>query len=167
MIREEEPIIRRRQKHVIREEEPVVRRGQPQRPKQVIREEDAEYVLQFKGILEETQEESESHSDDELESYMEIINNDVYEEDDYLSDVSDEFSDPEEEYQNILTSIYEENDTEEETYYVKPNRILEKREQKNNNHLDILLFTISGVLMIFIMEQFVQIGMKLKKETVV
>ena len=183
---EEEPIVRRRnyQKQVI-EEEPIVRKRNY--PKQVIEEEyippiikrktpqrieeEAEYVLQFKGILEETQEEDDEieHSDDELESYMDIRKQPVYEETNYLSE---ELSDPEEEYENMLTSVYEEDDDEidEERYYVKNPRqtkLSTTKKKQNTSHLDILLFTISGVLMIFIMEQFVQIGMKMKKETVV
>jgi len=37
------------------------------------------------------------------------------------------------------------------------------RKLSKNTYADVLLFTITGILLIFIMEQFVQIGMKLKK----
>ena len=136
-------------------------------------EEEAEYVLQFKSILEETQEEDDEieHSDDELESYMDMRKKAIYKEANYSSE---EMSDPEEEYENMLTSVYEEeeydDEIDEERYYVKKPRQTELntlKKQKDTSHLDILLFMISGVLMIFIMEQFVQIGMKMKKETVV
>lgn len=186
IIEEEEPVRKRRsvpkqvfeEEHVIRrripkrtEEEyvpPIIKRKTPQRI-----EEEAEYVLQFKGILEETQEEDDEieHSDDELESYMNMRKKPIYEEANYSSE---EMSDPEEEYENILTSVYEEEDDDdyidEERYYAKKPRqtgLSNLKTHKDTSHLDILLFTISGVLMIFIMEQFVQIGMKMKKETVV
>lgn len=40
------------------------------------------------------------------------------------------------------------------------------KKTKNNNekiHLDLALYTISGIVLIFILEQFIQIGMKIKK----
>ena len=186
-VYEEKPVIRRRNypKQIIEEEEPIIRRRIPKRTEEeyvppIIKrktpqriEEEAEYVLQFKGILEETQEEDDEmeHSDDELESYMDMRKKPIYEEANYSSE---EMSDPEEEYENMLTSVYEEDDEDdyidEERYYAKKPRqtgLSTLKTQKDTSHLDILLFTISGVLMIFIMEQFVQIGMKMKKETVV
>lgn len=172
IIEEEAPVRKRRSvpKQVSEEEyvPPIIKRKTPQRI-----EEEAEYVLQFKGILEETQEEDDDdemeHSDDELESYMDMRKQLIYEEANYSSE---EMSDPEEEYKNMLTSVYEEEDDDyidEEKYYVKPRqtKLNITKKQQNTSHLDILLFTISGVLMIFIMEQFVQIGMKMRKETVV
>ena len=101
---------------------------------------------------------------------MDMRKKPIYEETNYLSE---ELSDPEEEYENMLTSVYENDDIDdidEERYYEKKTRqtsLNTTKKQQNTSHLDILLFTISGVLMIFIMEQFVQIGMKMRKETVV
>ena len=69
----------------------------------------------------------------------------------------------EEDYDEIMRSLSEEvmTEEEEETFSVtkKP-----KRKYKTNEKvlLDIILYTISGILLIFIMEQFIQIGIKIK-----
>jgi hypothetical protein len=41
-------------------------------------------------------------------------------------------------------------------------RDLSRYSQKEKIHLDLALYTISGIVLIFIMEQFIQIGMKIK-----
>lgn len=67
----------------------------------------------------------------------------------------------EEDYDEIMRSLSEEIMTEEEESYVSKKRI---KKPKTNERvvLDIILYTISGVLLIFIMEQFIQIGIKIK-----
>ena len=67
----------------------------------------------------------------------------------------------EEDYDEIMRSLSEEIMTEEEEYLPKKSMI---KKTKTNERviLDIILYTISGVLLIFIMEQFIQIGIKIK-----
>jgi hypothetical protein len=80
--------------------------------------------------------------------------------DDYLD--SDEESN--EEYQKILQ---EDVDSEEEEE--SPFKVINKKKKfkKNDKHyLDMGIYTISGIILIFIMEQFIQIGMKLKSKTI-
>lgn len=67
----------------------------------------------------------------------------------------------EEDYDEIMRSLSEEIMTEEEENYVSKKKT--KRPKTNERVvLDIILYTISGVLLIFIMEQFIQIGIKIK-----
>lgn len=87
----------------------------------------------------------------------------------YLSESEHE---EEEEYYPV---VEEEKRVFEEERRVKPKlfqRVFEEEEEHRNDsrsdimrermYLEIGLFTISGILMIFVMEQFIQIGMKLK-----
>lgn len=72
--------------------------------------------------------------------------------------------DNEEEYNTMLRTIYdEETDVfpeEEDSYKIKRNK--SKRYTNERVFLDLILYTISGILLIFIMEQFIQIGTKIK-----
>lgn len=104
----------------------------------------------------------EEEEDDEFESYFKDPKEEQDDEDD------------EEQYANVLRSIYEESiidaasgsikkknkkrSTEEEEEFVMPTR----KKQQERIFLDIILYTISGIILIFIMEQFIQIGMKIK-----
>ena len=99
---------------------------------------------------------SEYDSDSDVES--ELDNDDVYAKTNesltkpssYIKNTKFEL---EKEYESIL---------KDNTF---TNMSVHKRSPKlhKNNYMDILLFTITGILLIFIMEQFVQIGIKLKK----
>ena len=46
----------------------------------------------------------------------------------------------------------------------RPRRGIAKAQPDDKVHIDIALYTISGIIMIFIMEQFVQIGLKIKNQ---
>ena len=102
----------------------------------------------------------EDDSDDEFESYLVKEKSLIEEEED--------------QYTKILKSVYEEmevkpnknnrkkayeeeEETEEDFAYVVP------RKRRNDRvYMDLMLYTISGIILIFIMEQFIQIGMKIK-----
>lgn len=98
---------------------------------------------------------------------------DLYESDEefdsYLSTPVSRSVSEEDEYKNVLKSVYE------ETQYTLEKNIIEeeddfkliktKKYSRNNTDkvlFDLLLYTISGIILIFIMEQFIQIGMKIK-----
>jgi hypothetical protein len=100
-------------------------------------------------------------SDDEFDSYLTPKNSE--EEDDETID---------DEYNNILRSVYteeesprkkryalEEEDFEEEDYPIRKRKTVKSL---NNINLDLVLYTVSGIILIFILEQFIQIGMKIK-----
>lgn len=69
-----------------------------------------------------------------------------------------------EEYQQILQEDIESEAEEEYTGFRVINR--KKQPKKDKNYLDIGLYTISGVILIFIMEQFIQVGMKMKSKSI-
>lgn len=72
--------------------------------------------------------------------------------------------DNEEEYNTMLRTIYDEEadefPEEEDSYKIKHTK--SKRYTNERVFLDLILYTISGILLIFIMEQFIQIGTKIK-----
>jgi len=106
-------------------------------------------------------------SDEEFDTYLSPKNvSSVYDEDD---------SDGDDEYNNIMQSVFEEHtqtkkyrhiadeEFEEENNDCKKDTYLSsKNKMKERVFLDLILYTISGVILIFIMEQFIQIGMKIK-----
>ena len=111
--------------------------------------------------------EEEPTSDNEFESYFKE-----------KQDEDEDEDEDEAQYANVLRSIYEEsiNDVssasgkrktktvskrsteEEEEECIMPTR----KKQHGRVFLDLILYTISGIILIFIMEQFIQIGMKIK-----
>jgi hypothetical protein len=111
--------------------------------------------------------EEEEPEDDEFESYFKNPMEEQEQDD-------DDNEEDEAQYASVLRSIYEEsiNDavsaswknkskkrsTEEEEEFVMPTR----KKQQERIFLDLILYTISGIILIFIMEQFIQIGMKIK-----
>lgn len=126
------------------------------------------------------------HSDDdvqsiieeEIEHYHTVRNTPLYSEYDSDSDVESELDNDDmcantnDEPLAKTSSYPKKNKFELEKEYesiLKDNTFtnlsVHKRSPKlhKNNYMDILLFTITGILLIFIMEQFVQIGIKLKK----
>jgi hypothetical protein len=99
-------------------------------------------------------------SDDEFESYLK--KDDVDDEDQYLKvlkTVQEEMEvTPKRKSRKSSFQEEEEEEYDEEQFgYVFPNKRRNER-----IYLDLMLYTISGVILIFIMEQFIQIGMKIK-----
>ena len=71
------------------------------------------------------------------------------------------------EYNNILDSVYQEDyqEEEEEQHGIEFEKEAKQKQRyihKERIYLDVAMYTISGIIMIFIMEQFIQIGMKIK-----
>ena len=105
-------------------------------------------------------------SDEEFDTYL--PNNKKTQK--YIQD-EDDIKD---EYFKIIQSVYEENtpnrrykhittneeieDEDENTFKLK----ISKKKMNERIFLDLMLYTISGIILIFIMEQFIQIGMKIK-----
>lgn len=121
-----------------------------------------------------TQPEEEEDNDDYFSKITTFEKNDESDEefDTYLSSkkkqnkyVYDE-EDDRDEYDKIMQSVYEENtpkrryitDEEDDDFKFKPS----KKKMTERVFLDLMLYTISGVILIFIMEQFIQIGIKIK-----
>jgi hypothetical protein len=75
--------------------------------------------------------------------------------------------DVEDEYNAILQSVYEENDinkhNKNDKKATKTSKKLVSSTAQEKIYLDFAIYTTSGVLLIFILEQFIQIGMKIKK----
>jgi hypothetical protein len=121
-------------------------------------EDTGEEIHQKKNLIS-----NESDSEDEFDSYLE-------------SKMFKRTVEAEEEYDRMISgnSVTDEIDSElgeeEGDTNIRGNqrhkrRVNNKRHVNNNsdNYLELVLFTVSGVILIFIMEQFVQMGMKLKK----
>jgi hypothetical protein len=71
--------------------------------------------------------------------------------------------DVEDEYNAILQSVYEENDVNDTKATKTSKKVVLSTAPQEKIYLDFAIYTISGVLLIFILEQFIQIGMKIKK----
>jgi hypothetical protein len=75
----------------------------------------------------------------------------------------------EDEYNSVLQSVYEEhlNVNEEQQPRKRINsrtcKTVVKKSSQEKIYLDFLIYTISGILLIFILEQFIQIGIKIKR----
>jgi len=87
--------------------------------------------------------------------------------DDYLSESEEEDDDDVVEDEDLARvyeeDVYEPGVFEENVYSTPRTKCTSKRERL---YLDAGIFTISGVLMIFIMEQFIQIGMNLRSSKI-
>ena len=104
-------------------------------------------------------------SDEELDTYLVTKKKPVYDEDDDEDD---------DEYNKIMKSVYEEHTQKRSYKHISDEELEEedfdgnfkiktsKKKMKERVFLDLMLYTISGVILIFIMEQFIQIGMKIK-----
>jgi hypothetical protein len=108
-------------------------------------------------------------SDDEFESYLTVV---------------EEEEDDDNQYLKVLRTVQEEMDvTPDRTKWTKRKTVSfedeeeeEEEEQfeymlplkrKNDRiYLDLVLYTISGIILIFVMEQFIQIGMKIKTPSI-
>ena len=104
-------------------------------------------------------------SDEEFDTYL--SNNkkqkNIYDEDD----------DDNDEYNKIMRSVYEEHIPKRRNKHITTSEEVEdenesfkfktsKKKMSERVFLDLMLYTISGIILIFIMEQFIQIGMKIK-----
>lgn len=100
-------------------------------------------------------------SDEEFDTYLKKP---VYDEDD-----------DDDEYNKIMQSVYEEHTPKRRSKHIADEELEEeedldenfkiktsKKKMKERVFLDLMLYTISGIILIFIMEQFIQIGMKIK-----
>tara|TARA_Y100000389_G_scaffold90039_1_gene86576 strand:- start:926 stop:1918 length:993 start_codon:yes stop_codon:yes gene_type:complete len=98
-------------------------------------------------------------SDEEFDTYLSTKKKaNVYnEEDEYANIMQSVYEEhtPKKRYKQILDEEFEEED-DNETFKTS------KKKMKERIFLDLMLYTISGVILIFIMEQFIQIGMKIK-----
>lgn len=65
-------------------------------------------------------------------------------------------------YNKIVKSAIREKFSTDEPDVNQQKRHVSRYSQKEKIHLDLALYTVSGVVLIFIMEQFIQIGMKIK-----
>jgi hypothetical protein len=104
-------------------------------------------------------------SDSEFESYLK---DPIYEEED-----TDDGQDDETVYNNVIKAIYEESINDNKKQH-KSNKNIKKvieeedfiipfkKKQQERVFLDLVLYTLSGIILIFILEQFIQIGMKIK-----
>ena len=82
--------------------------------------------------------------------------------------------DDDDEYNKIIQSVYEEHTQKKRYKHIADEELEEedldenfkiktsKKKMKERVFLDLMLYTISGIILIFIMEQFIQIGMKIK-----
>lgn len=114
--------------------------------------------------------EQDDDSDDEFDRYLKPPKHENTREED-----------SEDEYHSVLQSVYEEhrsvepsfkkknikkknNMIEEELFNNDKQRKIKSRQRDSNERvlLDFILYTISGILLIFIMEQFILIGTKIK-----
>lgn len=87
-----------------------------------------------------------------IDRYVEEEMNDGMNDGDRMNDgINDRIND------RINEEVYEKTKAKKE-YYNQPNH----RQDANKQILDLSLYTLSGVLVIFMMEQFVQMGMKIK-----
>ena len=113
---------------------------------------------------------SSSIIEEEMDQYHLVRNKHQYSDSESDSDVESESEFEPENTTHELFKTKAKYDAEKEyASIMKENKFttVSCKEQTNtlskNTYADVLLFTITGILLIFIMEQFVQIGMKLKK----
>lgn len=111
--------------------------------------------------------ESSSFSPDEIETSFdkEYMKNECNEEDMYNS--SKKYTQSDNEYDKIVKSTLRETYTDPPTPLTKSNKsvrsgIIRHKSIQEKIHFDLALYTVSGIILIFIMEQFIQIGMKIK-----
>lgn len=138
--------------------------------KPLIQPEDDSYENISTVSLKQVFDEEDEESDNEFESYLKEP---VYDEND---DDENDDEDDEMQYNNVIKAIYEESINATNKRSSKIKRIIKTIEEEDNEEfiipskkkiqerifLDIILYTISGIILIFIMEQFIQIGMKIK-----
>ncbi|QOI90275.1 hypothetical protein QKU58_gp056 [Pyramimonas orientalis virus] len=107
-------------------------------------------------------------SDDEFEAYLKPMRNIRYEEEEednenqymkVLQTVNEEMLQRTDKHRRTKSRTFREEEEEEEEDYKLP---IYKKRRNERIYLDLSLYTISGIILIFIMEQFIQIGMKIK-----
>jgi hypothetical protein len=146
---------------------------------QVIFEEDPQYPIKKKQVLPSSKQNVRDrpiHMDDEEQEEQDFEEQDFEEDDEfgiYLKKLdknnSKRRNEIEDEYNSVLQSVYEEQQNVHEERRPVGRRIQKacktvvKQNSQEKIYLDFLVYTISGILLIFILEQFIQIGMKIKR----
>ena len=116
--------------------------------------------------VEDEEEEYVEHEDEDEfieDEYVENENEDEFIEDEYVENENeDENVDDEDENVDVESEYVTNRKLQKKKYMKKKNNTSSKIRENERHMLDVAIYSLSGVILIFMMEQFVQIGINIK-----